>query len=110
MDWTPVSTFTASEKVSTLQAMLDWAHETCFPLVTTTRRETDPPWINEAIRKLAKKRRKVYDREGRSEKWKQMKRKGARMIKKRAKAYWDNQKKELLAPDATRLFHKNVKA
>ena len=98
-DWTAVyRARTATEKATALQTILDKAHEACFPLITTTRRESDPPWINEAIRKLAKKRRKVYDREGRFEKWKQMKRKGVRMIKKRARAYWDNQKKGAPCP------------
>ena len=62
------------------------------------------------IRKLTKRRRKIYDREGRSDYWKKLKKKTDKMIRRRADRYMEKQKKILTAPDAARSFYKNVRA
>ena len=99
-----------TDKAMALQTQLDGAMDEFFPIKTTVRREKDPPWINHQIRTLIKKRRKIYDREGRSTRWKGMKKKGKKMMKKRVRKYWANQRKALLAPDAARVFYKNVRS
>ena len=58
-----------------------------FPYKTTVRRERDPPWINPHVRALIKKRRRVYHREGRSEKWKSQLKKVRKLVRKRAANY-----------------------
>ena len=60
--------------------------------------------------RLVKKRRKIYDREGRSRRWKTLKKKSDKLFKKRARQYMENQKKMLTAHDASRSFFKNIKA
>ena len=40
---------------------------------TTRRKSTDPPWVNAAIRRLVRRRKRVYVEEGRSPAWKRMK-------------------------------------
>ena len=102
--------WTASDKVRVLQTILDKLLNDHFQLKTTVRRETDPPWINETIRKLWSKRRKVYDTQGRSAAWKKLKKKSDKLIRKRASRYMEKQKEILTAPDAARSFYKNVKA
>ena len=81
-----------------------------FPFRTTVRRARDPPWINPYIRTMVNKRRKVYHREGRSTKWKSLMKKVRKLVRKRAKNYWDHQRRNLLQKDASRVFFKNVKA
>ena len=81
-----------------------------FPYKTTVRRESDPPWINPYVKQLIKKRRRVYHREGRSQKWKDLMKKVRKLVRKRASRYWEHQKRGLLQGDASRLFFKNVKA
>ena len=39
---------------------MNWAIENFFPLITTKRRSIDPPWINKAVKKLIKGRKKVF--------------------------------------------------
>ena len=110
-DWNDVfAANTSSMKARALQSKLEGAMDVFFPLRTTTKREKDPPWINWGVRRLIRKRRKVYDREGRSERWKTLKRRSDAIIKGRARNYWNEQRKTLLSPDAARAFYKNVKA
>ena len=99
-----------NEQVEEFMRVLGQAMDICFPYKTTWRREKDPPWINKAVKRLIKKRRKLYHREGRSNKWRELKKKAADLIKTRAARYWEHQKRNLLQADASRAFYKNVKA
>ena len=101
---------TPSDKAIKLHDLLTLALDQFFPYKTTVRRESDPPWINPRIRALIRKRRGVYDRQGRSRKWKDLKAKSDKLIFDRARQYMETQKQSLLAPDASRAFFKNVRA
>lgn len=81
-----------------------------FPYKTTVKRVNDPPWINPYIRTLVKNLRKIYHREGRSGRWKALMKKVRKLVKKRARNYWNHQKRNLLQKDESRVFFKNVKA
>ena len=110
-DWTSVlGARDLEEKVTVFQSTLDSLMDEHFPLKTTTRRKTDPPWVNEALRRLTKKRRRVYDREGRSKRWRALKRRASKLYRERAAFYMKTQKQKLTAPDACRAFYKNVKS
>ena len=109
--WDPVtSAVGTSAKVGKFQSILDSLIAVCFVMKTTTKRVTDPPWVNNKIRKLSKKRRTIYDREGRSPRWKELKKQCKDLYNRRARAYMEEQKKTLTAPDVSRAFFKNVKA
>ena len=83
---------------------------TRFKFRTVTRLLSDPPWFNYSIKKRIGKRRKVYDRQGRSRKWKRMKAKTDQICRRLCNAYIERQKRVLTAPDAARAFYRNVKA
>ena len=97
-------------KVMAFQVILAALLESCFQWKTTTRLSTDPPWMNNKIRRLIKKRRKVYDREGRSARWKALKKQSDKLYTSRAANYMDSQKKSMTASDASRNFFRNVKS
>ena len=97
----------SNEKASVYQREVVGAMEACFPLVKMRRKSTDPPWINNAIRKKLQQRRGVYWREGRSAKWKRLKKITESMINKRRARYVLSQKDALLAKDGERNFFKN---
>ena len=83
--------------------------ERFFPLITVTRKSTDPPWFNARIRKKLKQRRGVYRREGRSSKWKRMKKLTGDLIRRRRMNYVLSQKDALLEADGDHNFFKNVR-
>ena len=109
--WTAVfEAVGTSTKVKVFQDILDSIMAICFVLKTTTQRVCDPPWVNNKIRRLSRNRRKVYDREGRSPRWKELKKQCKELYNRRAATYMEEQKRTLTAPDSSRAFFKNVKA
>ena len=110
-DWEPVlSVGNPSDKVVAFQSIVENGMNTCFPTKTTTRREDDPPWINEKIRALGRRRRREYDRNGRSRRWRRLKKKTAEIYRRRAAVYLESQRANLTGPSASRCFFKHVKA
>ena len=97
------------EKVEAFQGILAGYMDKFFPIKSTTKRSTDPPWVNEQIRKLSRKRRRIYDREGRSKRWKRLKKKSDNLYRTRAGKYLEKQRELLTGPDAARTFYKHVR-
>ena len=98
-----------SSKVEVFQTILDGLMNKHFKFTTVTRSSSDPPWFNSYIKKRIGKRRKVYDKQGRSRKWKKMKSDTDKICRNLCKNYIEKQKKILTAPDASRAFYRNVK-
>ena len=110
-DWTPVlSARGVDDKALAFQEALDRYMDVYFPWRTTTKRESDPPWINDTLRKLAAKRRRIYHKQGRSRRWKALKKKSDELYRTRAANYIRTQRDKLTSPDASRAFYKNVRA
>ena len=99
-----------NSKLEAFSAIMEEGMNSFFPYKTTVRREKDPPWINPHVLALIRKSRRVYHREGRSAKWKELLRKVRKLVRKRAANYWAHQKSNLLSSDAGRTFFKNVKS
>ena len=101
---------TSNEKADLYQAQIMDAIDRFFPLVTTRRKSTDPPWINGTVRWKIAKRKRLYKLEGRSDRWKAMKKETDNLIKKRRSVYRSVQLANLTDRDAQRSFFKNIKA
>ena len=109
-DWSDVyNAPDSNSKTNQYQAEVMAALERCFPLITVRRKASDPPWFNERIRKKIRQRRGIYKREGRSNKWKKIKKHTENLIRKRRDRYALSQKDALLANDGDIIFFKNVK-
>ena len=102
------SAATCTAKVEAMQTTLDELLTRNFRWRTTKRRTSDKPWINDKIRWLAGKSRKLYDREGRSRRWRNLKKKIAKLSKSRAEVHRENVKRSMTGPDACKEFFKNV--
>ena len=94
----------SNRKAEIYQAEVVGALEACFPLIQMKRKSSDPPCINWKIRKKLRQRNGIYMREGRSPKWRRLKRVTDRMIEKRRSKYIVSQKDALLAKDGDRNF------
>ena len=97
-------------KTEIFQEIVDSLLNKHFKWKTTIRREDEPPWINDTLRRLWKKRRKIYDREGRSRRWRKLKKKAASIYRERAAKYLEIQKERLTGPEASKHFFKHVKS
>ena len=73
-DWKEVlSAEGSNDKARAYQSAIDGVVAANFKLITTTRKSTDPLWINASIKRRVRQQRKIYRREGRSAAWKWMK-------------------------------------
>ena len=97
-------------KAAVFQSLMDTMMDKCFEWKTTTRNERDPPWIDDKLRGLWKKRRKVFDTQARSPRWRALKKKSDYRYRTRMRRYLDNLKKNLTSDDASRNFFQLVKA
>lgn len=77
-----------------------------FPWRITTRRVSDPPWLNDKIRRLWGKRRKIYAKFGRNARWRKLKKISDNLYRSRAAKYWETQKKVLTAEKLVDHFSK----
>ena len=97
-------------KAAAFQHIMDKLMDGCFTWKTTTRRASDDPWVDDFLKKLWKRRRKVYDKDGRSPLWRVLSRKAAKRYAKRMKKFLEIQRKNLTSGESARRFHKLVKA
>ena len=73
-DWADVVQAEGSNaKAELYQEAVTGALEQFFPLITVRKKSTDCPWISNRIRKLIRRRKGIYRREGRSSKWRRIK-------------------------------------
>ena len=100
----------SDSKTAVFQSIIEDLLDRHFKWKTSVRKEGEPPWVNDTLRRLWRKRRKVYDREGRSRRWRKLKKKSAAIYRERAATYVKIQRDKLTGPDASKLFFKHVKS
>ena len=98
------------QKAKYYQATVTGALDAFFLLIKVRRKSSDCPWINNKIRSLIIKRKRVCTKEGRSEKWRRLRRITDNLILKRKESYLQSQRQVLLVDDARRNFFRNIKA
>ena len=101
---------TPDGSAESFQTIMDQLMSDCFVWRTTTRKQSEDPWIDDYLRKLWKRRRKVYDRDGRSPLWRVLTRKASKRYRKRMSKFLELQRKNLTSGQSARKFHKLVKA
>ena len=62
----------SNNKAEAYQGLVDTAIAECFPLITVCRKTTDLPWVNAKARRLIRRRKAIYRKEGRSDAWKRL--------------------------------------
>ena len=109
-DWAPVLAASGSdEKAMIFQKLLDDAMDAFFPRRTGRRREGDLPWMNEVARKKAKRKRRIYQEEGRSRRWWEVLEDLEKYLDEKQENFLTNQRGKLISSDSSKQFYKNVK-
>ena len=57
------------KKAEALERTIEVLTDKHFPLVRTRRRSNEPPWITNRIRRLFRRKCRIYKKDGRSQKW-----------------------------------------
>ena len=92
-----------------LHAIFEDAMSKSYQIITTTRKSSQPQWINQYVLDLIDQRRAVFRREGRSLEWKRLK-KRTRAIIKRRKAFFNKKKQEKMLAADSKSFHRYVRS
>ena len=110
-DWSEVFEAVGSNKKARIfQAILDDMMNRFFPMKTVKRKSTDLPWINDTARKKIARKRAVFKYHGRSERWKKLRDDLESYLEIRQEKFLQKQRTNMMGPDASRHFFKNVKA
>ena len=110
-DWTPVlSALTSQDKAVQYQNIIEWAMDNFFPRRTGRRREGEDPWFNEVARKKTRKKRIVYQEEGRSPRWWALRADLDKYLDQKRQQFLENQRCKVFSPDASKNFYKNVRS
>jgi hypothetical protein len=104
-DWTAVTNKSApNEMVKCLNDTLRVIMDESYPKVKITVKDTDPPWITLAIRRKVKKKKKVFLKQGRSDKWKALHKETQKMVKDQMKRFYMSQKEKAKDTGNTKLY------
>ena len=68
---------------------IEKAMDRFYPEKTIKVKSTDEPWIDEEIRRCIRGRKRIYEREKRSEKWREKKQESKRLIRDAKKRYYE---------------------
>ena len=110
-DWAEVlSAVGPDAKVKAYQESIDAAMDTFFPMKTTRRKSTQPPWLNKSTLKKIKRRNRIYVKEGKSVLWHAMKKSIEQTIKERKAGFMAQKKVQLTEEGAGRSFFRLVKS
>ena len=101
IDWGVLTSLgTVDQMVEYLHGEFEKALSSSYQKITRRRKLNEPQWMNESIRKLIARRRAIFRDEGRTERWKKLKKKIARIIKNRRKKFNQDKKDKMLGQGA----------
>ena len=81
----------------------------CFPWKEFTVKSTDPPWMNNDIRRCAKKKRRAFRLEGRGPAYRRLQKEMDKLVKHAKGLFFEDLKKDLKAGGKTKGYHRTVK-
>ena len=87
---------TADDMVNNLHNIFENAMESSYERKNSFKKSSEPPWINQYIRQLIRKRRAIFRIFGRNAAWKAVKNKTKRLIKEHKKGYNKKKKESIL--------------
>ena len=109
-DWITTSGPTPTDSANKLQMVLDGYVEECFPQKIRTIRSTDDPWISIGIRKKIRLGKRVFKKEGRSRRWKELKRITDVKIAESKSKYYEKIRKTSKETNDISLYYRVVSA
>ena len=97
-------------KVDRLHDLFDDMLNKHFPLKTMRRKESDLPWLDQAARKMIKKKAAIYKAEGQSPRWEKARSRLETYLDKRQQNFLARQRDKFIGPQAHVSFFRNVKS
>ena len=95
-----------TKKTEDLHEIIEKLMDKFLPFKERKIRSTDDPWVNDNIRSLIRRRKRVFKKQGRSPKWREIKKKTDRMINERKRKYYEKECLKLQNPGAHQLAYR----
>ena len=91
-----------------MSEILDGILNACFPTKTLTIRDCDDPWITKEIRRLIRKRKRIFKKYGRCSKWHKLKKLIGMKIQEAKKIYLEKGKEQAKLKNDSSGYYKVV--
>ena len=90
-DWNAIMPANSSpdELVDAFEGVITNLVDQLFPLTTVRQRSNEPPWITQGIRRICRKKKRVYKREGKSNLWLALEERSEAMIERSKEQFAD---------------------
>ena len=108
-DWQLIGRESSSQSALALKETLDKMVEESFPLKERRIKSTDAPWFTPIARRAVKKKIRIYRKEGKSEKYHQVRLQCDRIILEEKKKFWAETLEKTAALRNSSPFFKTVK-
>ena len=108
-DWELIQCSNPSDSACALNEYLGTLVDEFFPLRLVKQRSCDPPWISKSIRRLIRKRKRLYKKHGRNKKWKIVSEECQRRIRESKIAYLEKIKQKVRDLGNVRFFYDTIK-
>ena len=86
-DWSEIKTGDSSESAKKFAELMESYMNECFPTKERTIKSSDLPWATANFKRKVRQRNRCFRREGRSARWKHLKRESAEILYEEKKAY-----------------------
>ena len=102
VDWSVVSNkLDVNAMVEEMHLIFKTTMQQSYETITRKKKSSEPPWMNEYIRKLIARRRAMYREEyKRDDEWQKLKKKIRNTIKRRKKKFNEDKKSKMLSKGA----------
>ena len=107
--WEKIGTGNPIHTANAMHTLLERHVDMCFPLRAIVIKSTDKPWMNNFIRRAVRRRKKIFKKEYRSNRWRRHKKKIVRLIQERKTEYMDGIKQSVKEAGNTRAYHQAIK-
>ena len=108
-NWEVIRTGDPSSSTDRLQSLLSAYTESCFPRRKITIKSVDKPWMTERIRRETRRKRLIYRREGRSDRWWRQENKTGELIRARKINFADGVKTSVKEAGNMRAYYQAIK-
>lgn len=96
IDWAEIHSLDVNAAVKMMNDTLGEIYERNFPVKQIVVKSTDPPWVNNAVRKASERKRKYYRRKGKTPTWKKHEKRAEDVVYEAKKAFLGKVKKEFV--------------
>lgn len=109
-DWRTIETGNSSSSCRIFSDILAAYTDQCFPLKTRTVKSNDLPWANRKFKRKKKQRNRCFKSEGRSVRWKSLKRETDKILLEEKVKFLERFKEKSVKDGSSKYFFHAVKA